>query len=68
MSENDVIVPAVQQVKIYLNDAGDIVLSRSLEDWERHSADQNSETFIVIPKLYVPRLIERMRELLAEGS
>lgn len=63
-----VIVPYVQEVRVYLNTNDDIVIARDFEEYERHSGDQDPDVFIVIPKMYVPRLIERLRELLALGS
>jgi hypothetical protein len=65
---DDVVVPAQSEVRAYLNQYGDIVLSRPLEDWERHSSDQEPNFWIVIPKLFAPRLIERLKELLAAAN
>jgi hypothetical protein len=66
--EGDVIVPSQCEVKAYLNQDGDIVLSRPLEDWERYSSDQETNVAIIIPKLFAPRLIEKLKELLAAAN
>lgn len=66
--EDDIVVPQIDQVRVYLNTTGDVVISRKLFDWERHSSDQEDDVFIVIPKLYVPRFVERVKSLLAEGN
>ena len=66
--EDDVIVPAQCEVKAYLNQRGDIVISRPLEDWERYSGDQEPSVATIIPKLFAPRLIEKLKELLAAAN
>lgn len=57
----------VHEVRVYLNTEGDIVISRHPHDWERHEPGQD-DIFIVIPKLFVPRFVERVKQLFAEAS
>ena len=65
---DDVIVPEQYEVKAYLNNSNAVVLSRPLHDWERFSGDQEPRVAIVIPKFYVPLLIEKLKELMAAAN
>lgn len=66
--KSEVVVPAQQEVRAYLNTAGDIVFERDLDDFEIYSADQSRDVAIFIPRFYVPRLIDRLKTLMAEGG
>lgn len=65
---DDVLVPEQYEVKVYLNNSNAVVLSRALQDWERFSGDQDSRVAIIIPKFYVPLLIEKLKELMAAAN
>jgi len=67
-SDDDVVVPAQNEVKVYLNQNGDIVVKRDFEDFELFSSDQDKEVAIIIPRLHVPKLIERLKLLLAHSG
>lgn len=70
MDENEyVLVPRTQEVKVFLNAANDVVLVRELEEYERQSANSDDrEVSVVIPKHYIPALIERLKQLLADAN
>ena len=68
-NQDDVLVPRAQEVKVYLNTRNDVVLSRELDEYERQTASSmDTEVHVVIPKQYVPALIERLKLLLAEAN
>lgn len=65
----EVLVPRTEEVKVFLNSGNDVVLVRELDEYERQTASSNDrDVHIVIPKHYVPALIERLKQLLAEAN
>jgi hypothetical protein len=59
------VVPAQYAVHVWINEKGDAVISRDAHEWE---STDDGRVYVVIPRLYVPRTIERLRELFAEGG
>lgn len=67
--QDEVLVPRTQEVKVFLNSKNDVVLVRELEEYERQSASSSdTDVHILIPKHYIPSLIERLKQLLAEAN
>lgn len=62
------LVPAQYAVQVFGSSAGDAVFQRDYEDWERQSGDMPKEVSILVPKHYIPALIERLKLILAEGN
>lgn len=64
-----VLVPEQAKVTIDLNAAGDVVLRRDPDAFEREQYHlEDGDVYIVIPRLYIPAAIERLKTLLAEGG
>jgi hypothetical protein len=60
---NDVVVPAVTEVRCYLNEAGDLVIARPAHEWEQGSPNSDL-VWIVIPRSHARLVIKRMQSLL----
>lgn len=63
--KSDEIVPSQYAVSLYRNDQGDAVFMREAFDWE---STDNGKVYLVIPRFYVPQVIERLRSIFAELS
>jgi hypothetical protein len=63
MSE-DVVVPAVTEVRCYINTEGDVVLARPAHEWEQSGSDDSGLIWIVIPRSHARAVIKRMQSLL----
>jgi hypothetical protein len=55
----EVVVPAVTEVRCYVNSAGDMVLARPGQEWEG-----GGDIAIVIPRSHARLVIKRMQSLL----
>lgn len=64
MVDIDVVVPHQDEVKVYVNEHHDIVVSRAAHDWEQ---TDEKVVFIVIPRAYVQVFLARVKTLSEEG-
>ena len=64
---DDVVVPAVTEVRCYINAEGDVVISRPAQEWEQSGSD-NGSIGIVIPRLHARAVIKRIQALLKEKA
>lgn len=62
MSTNnqDVVIPQVQETQVYLNNEDDVVIVQS--DFI------NDDQVVILPRLYVSRVIEKITSLLADSQ
>lgn len=67
MHDEDTLVPQQQEVQVYLNRKNDIVFKRDIIEFE-FASSQEKDVFIVIPRLYVPALIDRLKALMEQSS
>lgn len=59
--KDSIVVKAVQAVAVYSNPDGEVVI-------RQQDAMGGDDSVIIIPKLYVPALIDAIKRELAEGS
>jgi len=62
LSDEEVVVPSVRGVAVYMNGDGDIVIR------QQSAADADSDDVVVLPVSYADTLIRRVRRLAEEGS
>ena len=61
------LVPQQYAVQVFGSTTGDAVFERDHQDWERQIG-VSKEVRIVVPRHYIPALIERLKLILAEGN
>ena len=59
---DDVIIPAVSAVAVYLNVDNDIVIRQNPYPW------QDEDALIIIPKTHIRRLIDKLTQLAAHNT